>query len=220
MARRSEEARWRGPPWAARAAAVVALLLAAFGALALLVAGPSGPASAASGGAGFDVRRALDDLARIAQTPHSLNDARSIAVRDYLRSAIRDAIDGSEAEFDDPLSNGTVAEFQAKGSYVYWEDSSLVVRVPGTDSSRSGEALLVQAHYDAVPMSHGAFDDGVGVAVCLELLRSLARQRTRHPVVVNIDWGEEVGLVGARLFAQFHPWAGTVRAYINLEAGG
>ncbi|KAJ2765447.1 hypothetical protein IWQ56_004093, partial [Coemansia nantahalensis] len=69
-------------------------------------------------------------------------------------------------------------------------------------------------------MSHGAFDDGVGVAVCLELLRSLARQRTRHPVVVNIDWGEEVGLVGARLFAQFHPWAGTVRAYINLEAGG
>ncbi|KAJ2712533.1 hypothetical protein H4R19_002702, partial [Coemansia spiralis] len=164
--------------------------------------------------------RALDDLAHITQTPHSINDVRSIAVRDYLRAAIRGAIDGSDAEFSDPLSNGTIAELKAKGLYVYWEDSSLAVRVPGTDSSRSSEALLVQAHYDAVPLSHGAFDDGVGVAVCLELLRSLVGQRTRHPVVINIDWGEENGLYGARLFARFHPWAATVRAYINLEAGG
>ncbi|KAJ2646471.1 hypothetical protein IWW40_005388, partial [Coemansia sp. RSA 1250] len=166
----------------------------------------------------FNVTRALTDLAEISKTPHSLNDVRSIHVRDYLRSAIKQAIEGTQAEFYDPVTNKTAAEFKAKDSLVYWEDSSLIVRMPGT--GKQTEALLVQAHYDAVPMSHGAFDDGVGVAVCLELIRSLASQPTRHPVVINIDWGEENGLYGAMLFARFHPWADQVRAYINLEAGG
>ncbi|KAJ2358546.1 hypothetical protein GGF43_000738, partial [Coemansia sp. RSA 2618] len=166
----------------------------------------------------FDVDRALADLGNISKAPHSLNDPRSIDVRDYLRTAIKAAVEGSDAEFSDPLANGTAAEFKAKGGLIYWEDSSLIVRVPGTGDR--GEALLVQAHYDAVPMSHGAFDDGVGVAVCLELLRSLVRQPTRHPVLINIDWGEENGLIGAMLFARFHPWAESVRAYVNLDAGG
>ncbi|KAJ2476314.1 hypothetical protein IWW56_004991, partial [Coemansia sp. RSA 2131] len=166
----------------------------------------------------FDINRAVVDLENISKTPHSLNDMRSIDVRDYLRKTIWDIIKGSSAEFSDPVANGTAAEFKANDELVYWEDSSLVVRVPGT-GDRS-EALLVQAHYDAVPMSHGAFDDGVGVVVCLELLRSLVRQPTRHPVLINIDWGEENGLFGATLFARFHPWAESVRAYVNLEAGG
>ncbi|KAJ2458910.1 hypothetical protein GGI03_005692 [Coemansia sp. RSA 2337] len=166
----------------------------------------------------FDVERALGDLAQITRTPHSLNDPRSIDVRDYLRSTIEDIISGSDAKFSDPLTNGTVAEFGSKRWLVYWEDSSLVVRVPGTGNHT--EALLVQAHYDAVPMSHGAYDDGVGVVVCLELLRNLIQHPVRHPVLINIDWGEENGLFGAILFARFHQWAEDVRAYINLEAGG
>ncbi|KAJ2474369.1 hypothetical protein GGI02_000166, partial [Coemansia sp. RSA 2322] len=166
----------------------------------------------------FDVERALSDLEQIAQTPHSLNDPRSIDVRDYLRTTIEGIIAGTSAQFSDPVVNGTVAEFKAKGWLVYWEDSSLVVRVPGTGSH--AEALLVQAHYDAVPMSHGAYDDGVGVVVCVELLRNLIRYPVRYPVLINIDWGEENGLFGAMLFARFHPWAENVRAYINLEAGG
>ncbi|KAJ2162743.1 hypothetical protein GGF46_000468 [Coemansia sp. RSA 552] len=173
-------------------------------------------ATKAAGGTAFDVQRALDDVASISRTPHSLNDERSIAVRDYLRGAIDTAINGTDIEISDG-SNGA-AELRAKGWLVYWEDSSLVVRVPGQGGS--SEALLVQAHYDAVPLSHGAYDDGVGVAVCLELVRSLAQQRTRQPVVINIDWGEENGLFGAMLFARVHPWAEDVRAYINLEAGG
>ncbi|KAJ2491451.1 hypothetical protein IWW37_002335 [Coemansia sp. RSA 2050] len=166
----------------------------------------------------FDVTRALDDLGQITRTPHSLNDPRSIGVRDYLRSTIQDIISGSNAKFSDPVANGTVAEFESRRWLVYWEDSSMIVRVPGTGNHT--EALLVQAHYDAVPMSHGAYDDGVGVVVCLELLRNLIQHPVRHPVIINIDWGEENGLFGATLFARFHRWAEDVRAYINLEAGG
>ncbi|KAJ1904964.1 hypothetical protein LPJ81_002186 [Coemansia sp. IMI 209127] len=166
----------------------------------------------------FDVQRALSNLKEITRTPHSLNDPRSIDVRDYLHKTIEKIIAGTDVELSGPTNNSMVAEFKAGGSLVYWEDSSLVVRVPGTGENR--EALLVQAHYDAVPMSHGAYDDGVGVVVCLELLQSLIQRPVRHPVVINIDWGEESGLVGAILFARFHSWAEDVRAYINLEAGG
>ncbi|KAJ2725726.1 hypothetical protein GGI07_001094 [Coemansia sp. Benny D115] len=170
------------------------------------------------GGPDFDVSRALADLEAIARTPHSLNDPRSIGVRDYLRQTIAEIIQGSGADFYDPVQNGTAAEFKSHGWLVYWEDSSLIVRVPGTGKDQ--RALLVQAHYDAVPMSHGAYDDGVGVTVCLELLRSLVSQPPLHPVLINIDWGEENGLFGAVLFARFHEWAEDVRAYLNLEAGG
>ncbi|KAJ2654206.1 hypothetical protein IWW48_006258 [Coemansia sp. RSA 1200] len=166
----------------------------------------------------FDVQRAMGRLKEIAHTPHSLNDPRSISVRDYLRGTIEQIIDGTDAELGGTASNSTAVEFKMGGLLVYWEDSSLVVRVPGTGDRQ--EALLVQAHYDAVPMSHGAYDDGVGVVVCLELLQSLVQQPARHPVVINIDWGEENGLVGAQLFARFHQWAADIRAYINLEAGG
>ncbi|KAJ1830769.1 hypothetical protein LPJ63_004729, partial [Coemansia sp. RSA 2711] len=230
----------RRPGWATRSAvAAVAIQLMAFVLLVLFMDSSLDPASIPSRLMGrdiravtgyrasshvaalaplFDVNRALDDLAAISKTPHSLNDPRSIEVRDYLRAAIHQAIGDTSAEFSDPLANGTAAEFKAKGWLMHWEDSSLIVRVPGTGDN--DETLLVQAHYDAVPMSHGTFDDGVGVVVCLELLRSLAQRPTRHPVVINIDWGEENGLVGAMLFARFHPWADSVRAYINLEAGG
>ncbi|KAJ2451135.1 hypothetical protein EV183_003819 [Coemansia sp. RSA 2336] len=232
----------RRPGWAlGSATAAVMLQLVAFIALLLFILSSLDPASITSkilsrddkpaagssnhynattqsAASAFNVTRALNDLAEISKTPHSLNDVRSIRVRDYLRSAIKQAIEGTQAEFYDPVTNKTAAEFIAKDSLVYWEDSSLVVRMPGTSDQM--EALLVQAHYDAVPMSHGAFDDGVGVAVCLELIRSLASHPTRHPVVINIDWGEENGLFGAMLFARFHPWAENVRAYINLEAGG
>ncbi|KAJ2736165.1 hypothetical protein H4R23_002066, partial [Coemansia sp. Cherry 401B] len=230
----------RRPGWATRSAvAAVAIQLVAFVLLVLFMDSSLDPASIPSRLMGrdiravtgyrasshvaalaplFDVNRALDDLAAISKTPHSLNDPRSIEVRDYLRAAIHQAIGDTSAEFSDPLANGTAAEFKAKGWLMHWEDSSLIVRVPGTGDN--DETLLVQAHYDAVPMSHGTFDDGVGVVVCLELLRSLAQRPTRHPVVINIDWGEENGLVGAMLFARFHPWADSVRAYINLEAGG
>ncbi|KAJ2398462.1 hypothetical protein GGI05_000054 [Coemansia sp. RSA 2603] len=168
----------------------------------------------------FNATQALEDVGTLAKTPHSLNDARSIGVRDFLRrtvAAIAASAQGG-AQFDDPVASGAAAAFAYKGAAVYWEDSSLVVRVNGTGGGR--EALLVQAHYDAVPLSHGAYDDGVGVAVCLAVLRMLAQRPARHAVVVNIDWGEESGLFGAAVFARFHAWGDDVRAYINLEAGG
>jgi Zn-dependent M28 family amino/carboxypeptidase len=67
------------------------------------------------------------------------------------------------------------------------------------------EAIVVAAHYDTVPGSPGADDNGSGVAALLELARVLAPYRFRRSVVLAALDMEEIGLIGARaLLPQLH----------------
>ena len=95
---------------------------------------------------------------------------------------------------------------------------NVLARLDGTES---GPAVLVAAHYDSVPAGPGASDDGSGAATVLEIARALkAMPAPRHSVILMIDDGEEVGLLGAHAFVDFNPWAKEVRAAVNIEARG
>jgi Peptidase family M28 len=89
------------------------------------------------------------------------------------------------------------------------------------DGSEPGAAVLLAAHYDSVPAGPGASDDGAGAAAVLEIARALKSMPVpRHSIILMIDDGEEAGLLGARAFVNYHPWAHEVRAAVNLEARG
>jgi hypothetical protein len=89
------------------------------------------------------------------------------------------------------------------------------------DGMENGPAVLLAAHYDSVPAGPGASDDGAGAAAVLEIARALkSMSAPRHSIILMIDDGEESGLLGARAFVDFHPWAKEVRAAVNLEARG
>ena len=93
-----------------------------------------------------------------------------------------------------------------------------LARLEGT---QKGAAVVLAAHYDSVPAGPGASDDGAGAAAVLEIARALkSMPAPQHPVILMIDDGEEAGLLGARAFVDFHPWAKEVRAAVNLEARG
>lgn len=83
-----------------------------------------------------------------------------------------------------------------------WEN--IVVKIPGTlpvDKDHPEQIVLVGAHFDAVPNSPGADDDGSGTAALLEVARVLkGREFARS---VRLVWfnGEEVGLVGSKKYA-------------------
>ena len=95
---------------------------------------------------------------------------------------------------------------------------NVLARLDGTEL---GAAVLVAAHYDSVPAGPGASDDGSGAATVLEIARALkAMPPLRHSVILMIDDGEEAGLLGARAFVDFNPWAKDVRAAVNIEARG
>ena len=66
----------------------------------------------------------------------------------------------------------------------------------------SGKAVVVSAHYDSVPGSPGANDDGSGTVLCMELARVLRRLPTQQAIRICLWGSEEYGLIGARHYVQ------------------
>jgi aminopeptidase YwaD len=63
-----------------------------------------------------------------------------------------------------------------------------------------GGVVMVSAHYDSVPGSPGANDDGSGTVLCLELARVLRGLPTRKAVRFALWGSEEFGLIGSRYY--------------------
>ncbi len=96
---------------------------------------------------------------------------------------------------------------------------NVVARIKGRGSDH--RALLFAAHYDAVPQSPGAGDDGSGTAALLEGARALqSGPPLDRDVIVLFTDGEELGLLGAGAFMQEHPFAKDVVAAFNFDARG
>lgn len=72
---------------------------------------------------------------------------------------------------------------------------NIVVEIPGTDLPN--ELLIVGAHFDAVPGTPGADDNGSGTAALLELARVLKDRPMRRTVRLVFFNLEEAGLRGA-----------------------
>ncbi|HEY9626412.1 MAG TPA: M28 family peptidase [Coleofasciculaceae cyanobacterium] len=96
-----------------------------------------------------------------------------------------------------------------------------VLNLPSQAGYQHRPLLLVGAHYDTVPGSVGADDNATGVAVLLELARSLSTQPIRYPVrLVAFDL-EEIGLLGSRHQAEaLRQQNQPLRLMISLEMLG
>ena len=92
--------------------------------------------------------------------------------------------------------------------------------LPGSDAS--APIVMVTAHYDTVPGTPGADDDGSGCVVLLEVARRLAREPVGAEVRLLWFDGEERGLLGALRYVQSLSGATRHRivGVINLESVG
>jgi len=96
---------------------------------------------------------------------------------------------------------------------------NIVLKLPGQQSDRP--PILIGAHYDAVPGSPGADDNASGVAVLLELGRSLSASPAHHPVWLIAFDLEEFGMVGSGHCAeQFYAQGQRLRLMLSLEMLG
>jgi hypothetical protein len=73
--------------------------------------------------------------------------------------------------------------------------ANIIVKVTGKNAD--APAALFMAHYDSVPFSRGAGDNGMAVAALLELLQYLSLKPPAIPVIVAFTDSEESGLLGA-----------------------
>ena len=85
-----------------------------------------------------------------------------------------------------------------------------------------GPAILLMAHLDSVPAGPGAGDDGIGIATLLETIRALKASppASRHPVMVLLTDGEELGMLGASAFLRDPALRARVGVVINVDARG
>lgn len=153
----------------------------------------------------FSATRALEHVKAIAQKPHLAGSAENRRVREHLLYVMRELglnprnIEGHAGTT--PLTD------------LYGELS-------GSQSNKP--LVLLVAHHDSVSRGPGAADDASGVATILETIRVLkASGPTRNSVAVLFTDGEELGLLGAKMFVRDQPdlWK-NIQIIINLEARG
>lgn len=82
--------------------------------------------------------------------------------------------------------------------------------------------ILKMAFQNQYSIRLGAGDDGTMVGIMLEILRKLSSReiQLKHSIIFLFNGCEETELQGSHAFITGHPWFQTVRALINLDAGG
>ncbi|MCK5650662.1 MAG: M20/M25/M40 family metallo-hydrolase [Gemmatimonadetes bacterium] len=190
---------------------VVFLVLAGSVWLSRLPFHPPDPVGTEAPDTAFSSARALEHLQVIARAPHLPGSPEHERVRGYLLEQLRTL--GLEAEYHQ--ATWVRRRGQGNRAVALW---NVVGRLPGTDPTG---AVLLMAHYDPVPLSSGANDDGSSVAAILEAVRAIrAGPPLRNDLIVLLSDGEELGLMGARAFVDGHRWFPDVSVVLNFEAKG
>jgi hypothetical protein len=135
-----------------------------------------------------------------------LDDLRRLATAD--QTARRNALLTLLREIDAPFTLSR----QRLGSH---RPENIAVKL----QEQVGPRLVVGAHYDSVPGSTGANDNGAGVVVLLCWLRLALAHPPRIPLEVVFFDLEELGQLGSRAYLE-QVGAENVRAMLNLDICG
>jgi hypothetical protein len=189
---------------------VLIVLLGAMAAKTLLIEVP--PVRTHSAPDQFDANRADQRLAFVLgdQRPHPADTAADDDVRGRIVALLQGM--GLKPIVRDQLACNEL--YKSRGV-----SCARVRNVIATLGPATGKAVLLNAHYDSVPVGPGAADDGIGVATLLEVAQVLKNRPLRRPVMLLFNEGEELGLVGARAFLS-DPLSRNVDSLVNLEARG
>ncbi len=161
----------------------------------------------------FSAGRALEDLNWLAAAPRPGGSDHHEEVRRRLVEQVEGM--GFAVEVQETVTSYR----EPRGLILATDVANILVRVPG--SGGGGKAALLVCHYDTVPNSDGASDDGVAVVAFLETLRVLSQgESLANDLIFLFADGEEAGLMGARAFLQGHRWAQDVGVVANFESRG
>ncbi|TBN01890.1 M28 family peptidase [Hyunsoonleella flava] len=191
-----------------KAVAVILIILAIYWSFSAII--PSKISSMDAPNAQFSTQRALVHLKEISKTPHFLGSEAHQEVQNYIVTALEHL--GIETQLQTDYAIGEWGNFS--------KPTNILGRIKG---SEKGKALLLLTHYDSHPhSSFGASDAGSGVVTILEGLRAfLSTNKTpKNDIIILITDGEELGLNGADIFVNKHPWAKDVGLAVNFEARG
>jgi hypothetical protein len=196
-------------PMLKKAIAVVLIVLAIYWSFFALM--PSQISDLNTESTAFSSERALVHLKNITKKPHYVGSEEHEVVKDYLVKALNDL--GLETQIQEAYSQN-----KKWGSIV--KPKNILARIKGSENSK---ALMLLTHYDSKShASYGASDAGSGVVTILEGIRAyLSTGKTpKNDIIILFSDAEELGLNGADIFVNQHPWAKDVGLVLNFEARG
>uniref|UniRef100_A0A182LUP9 FXNA-like protease n=1 Tax=Anopheles culicifacies TaxID=139723 RepID=A0A182LUP9_9DIPT len=102
---------------------------------------------------------------------------------------------------------------------VYQGIQNVVARIIPSKGKEPENYLMLSSHFDSVPQSPGAGDDGTMSVIMLEILRKLSQSPDAydHGLVFVFNGCEENTLQGSHAFVTHHPWFRKVRTFINMD---
>lgn len=158
----------------------------------------------------FSTERAFKKVEEISQAPHFIGSNTHSRVRNYLVSELEEL--GLEVQIQEGYTvnnEGTISKPQ-----------NIIARIPG---SGSGKSLILMSHYDSAGHSSpGASDAASGIATILEGVGAFLASgaANQNEIIILFTDAEEIGLNGAELFIDEHPWAENMGLALNFEARG
>ncbi len=159
----------------------------------------------------FDLDRAKSHVEQISRKPHAVGFPAHAEVREYLIGELEKM--GLSVQLQSGYTSGDWANVS--------QAVNIYARIEGT--GEGGKDLLLLSHYDSSPhSSYGASDAGSGVATILEGVRSYLNEGVQpiNDIIILFTDAEELGLNGADLFANQHPWTDHIGLILNFEARG
>ena len=136
----------------------------------------------------FDSQRVMDHLQHL-----SVDIGPRVAGSDEEKQAA----DYIQNEFESLGYDVSIQEFDIRGG----QQSQNVIAVKEAENVENPEIVYLTAHYDSVPGSPGANDNGSGTSTLLELARVMKDLPANKEVRFVAFGAEEIGLVGARYYA-------------------
>jgi hypothetical protein len=167
--------------------------------------------SEASSETEFSMENALSHLENISKEVHHVGTEGHKNVQNYLLNELTKL--GLEASVQ---TQTVINKKWVAGTTI----ENVLARIEGTEN---GKALMLLTHYDSNPnIAIGASDAGSGVVTILESVRAfLAKgEQPKNDIIILFSDAEELGLLGAKAFVDYHPWAKEVGLVLNFEARG
>ncbi|XP_063697598.1 endoplasmic reticulum metallopeptidase 1-like [Culicoides brevitarsis] len=104
---------------------------------------------------------------------------------------------------------------------VYENLQNVIVKLIPKQNVTNDNWILMNSHFDSVPMSPGAGDDGTMVGIMLEMMRVLAKKPTmEHTLVFLFNGCEENSLQASHSFIKHYKYMDKIKLLINLDVAG
>jgi len=159
----------------------------------------------------FSAEAAAAYLNGIARYPHPIGSLENQKVRDFIIRSLRK--EGLKVKIEKGYINSSWKPTFMQMAYV----ENIVATLEGSDPD--AKKVVIAGHYDSVFEGPGAADDGYAIACMIETVKMLKNVPRKNDIVLLITDGEEMGLLGAKYYAENNDLS-DIGILLNFEARG